>query len=156
MAFCYCTWLFNPKEVAGRTLLTRNWYLTMYTCGLLTASTSPNSLLIALEQKSVLCVTRPFLFAKGRHQIVMPWWVEPWRHTCAVVVVCMCVCHSNGVVSSSFDCWTSLCLYIMWLSVCLAFVSNIVILSVLIPTCYHRTTFVVFVVCIVVNVVFLV
>ena len=30
----------------------------------------------------------------------------------------------------------------------LAFVSTIVILSVLIPSCYHRPTFVVFVVCI--------
>ena len=43
----------------------------------------------------------------------------------------------------------------VYVVVCLlAFVSTIVILSVLIPTCYHRPTFVVFVVCIVVNVVF--
>ena len=42
----------------------------------------------------------------------------------------------------------------VYVVVCLlAFVSNIVILSVLIPTCYHRTTFVVFSV---VNVFFLV
>ena len=32
MSFCHCTRLFvDPKEVAGRTLLTRNWYLTTYT-----------------------------------------------------------------------------------------------------------------------------
>ena len=45
-------------------------------------------------------------------------------------------------------------MYILWLSVYLHFIINIVILSVLIPSCYHRPTFVVFVVCIVVNVVF--
>ena len=60
MAFCHCSWLFDPNEVAGRTLSTRNWYMTMYTCGLFTASTLLiNYLLhIPLEQKSASSVTR--------------------------------------------------------------------------------------------------
>ena len=42
------------------------------------------------------------------------------------------VCHSNGVVSSSFDCWTSLCLY-MWLSVYLQYCDIICVNSYLLP-----------------------
>ena len=66
-AFCHRTRLFNPKEALGRTLLTHNWYLTTYTCGLFTASTLPNNyqLDIPLERKSISSVTRPFLSTKG-------------------------------------------------------------------------------------------